>query len=104
MPVQKYYNLCVKSLLKKNHKAVNTNLPSFILAPKRIVTGLVGVLRNREVWIRASRISRSCSLIQFISQSIVDRTMGIVDILCPIVRSTNSVGLNESCYMVNSLR
>ena len=34
------------------------------------------------------------------SSSIAVRAIGIVDILCPIVRSTNGVGLYESCYNV----
>ena len=37
------------------------------------------------------------------SSSIVVRAIDIVFIQCPIVRSTNSVGLYDSCYMTRQM-
>ena len=42
---------------------ITTNKFKLYFVPKQAVSGIVSVFSNREVWVRASRMSRSCSLI-----------------------------------------
>ena len=53
----------VNSFFDPSGVPVRVSINKLYLVPKRVMAGLVGMLRNGAVWVRASRISLSCSLI-----------------------------------------
>ena len=53
----------VDSFLDPTCVPVRVSINKLILVPNWIVAGPVGVFKTAEVWVRASRISLSCSLI-----------------------------------------